>query len=514
MRNPAIILRSQPSAFVELGPLIPALLLMGGTVLVGLFVLAFTSETAESFPYLYLVPWIFALFAVFTIPTLYLIWRRRFSLADPLIFSVWSYLGPAFILGGLMLVAGWSQPYYLSYIQDPAVNLPYTIVLIMLGFAGMSIGYLLPVGSRAGDAIDRFLPKKDFSSSAMLIPGLFLLFLGTANYFIALVLGIVGYQKQNVIDAYAGLVYLTTLFWMQGLFIVWYVLFKRGSLDLRSIIVTGVLLTLTFGKALFAGNRASLLQAIILIILAFVLSGGRVNAARAAVGSIILSLGLVVGMIYGTTFRDVKGTESSISIDQYADKIGDTFDRIGRLDASRGFDSALAGIAERFDILSSVAVVVSNHEELAPYEESYGINDNIWKDLTTFFIPRIVWADKPLASEARMYSELYFDFGDSSFAITPFGDLLRNYGPTGVFLGMLILGILLRTVYRALIEQKPQTICRATLFFMLLVSLSLEGFYATIITYAVKVAVTALLGLAIAGLLAAFLGNRRVNNPA
>ena len=75
------------------------------------------------------------------------------------------------------------------------------------------------------------------------------------------------------------------------------------------------------------------------------------------------------------------------------------------------------------------------------------LKNNIINDLLTSLIPRFVWADKPNTSDPRAYSDLYFDYGENSFAITPFGDLLRNFGVIGIPLGMLIIGIYLRIIY-------------------------------------------------------------------
>ena len=165
-------------------------------------------------------------------------------------------------------------------------------------------------------------------------------------------------------------------------------------------------------------------------------------------------------------------------------------------------------LAERIDTLSSVAVVVSNYEKLKPYEESYGLDNNIWKDVSTFFIPRVLWPDKPVASEARKYSDLYFDYAENSFAITPIGDLIRNYGPIGVPIGMFIFGIILRFVYRILIEGQPRRIWRSTLYFMILISVSYEGFYGLLIPFMVKVSITAIVGLVIVYSIARAVGHR------
>jgi hypothetical protein len=166
---------------------------------------------------------------------------------------------------------------------------------------------------------------------------------------------------------------------------------------------------------------------------------------------------------------------------------------------SSSFSFGFNFLAERIDELSPLAVVVSNYEQLAPYEEGYGLDDNIRKDLATNFIPRFVWNNKPVASDPHLYGALYFDFGENSFTVTPIGDLLRNYGVTGVFVGMFILGILLRALFRGLVEEQVPSVVRATLYFMILTSINYEGFYGMIFPLMCKVGLTAAIGLLIVG---------------
>ncbi|NOT46630.1 MAG: oligosaccharide repeat unit polymerase [Acidobacteria bacterium] len=468
------------------------------------------SDLTSYFPYIYLLPWILALLLVFATPTLFLYSRGRLKFYDPLVYATWSYFFPAFVIGGFMLAGGWSQPYYLSFIQDAATNLPYTIVLIMLGFAGMSLGYFSSLGVKLGATASRFLPSRDFEPSALLTAGVVLLLLGAFNFMVAVAIGVSGYQHLEIVESYSGLVFLTTLFWMQGSFIIWYVLFSRGDFSFKSLLMVGLLFAATIVRALFSGNRSALFLVFVIVILAFVLSGGKLNFQKTAIAGICLSVCLMAGMIYGTTFRSVKGTESYSSVGEYTDNIYETFDEVGRFDLQSSVQFALAGLAERLDTLSSVAVVVSSYEQLQPYEESYGLDNNIWKDISTFFVPRILWNEKPVASEPRKYSDLYFNYGDNSFAITPVGDLLRNYGPIGVPIGMFLFGIVLRFIYRALIENQPRSISRATMYFMLLLSISYEGFYGVLIPFMFKVGFTAVIGLLIVGLIARGMGHRRV----
>jgi hypothetical protein len=494
--------------------LIGGFVLMGVALAVTAIALLLSSDLTRSFPYLYLLPWLIGLFLVLLTPTAYLYYKGRLTLFDPLVYASWSYFFPAFVVGGLMLTSGWSRPYFLTFIQDAEYNLPYTVVLLTMGFIGLAAGYFSPFGKKAGAALSNHLPTKDFESSVMLWPGLFLLVLGTFNTVAALLLGVIGYQRSEVIDSHSGIVFLTTLLWMQGSFVLWYVIFRHGKFDFKSAALVVVLGLVTLGRALFSGNRAALFQVFLIATLAFLLAGGRMNFRRTMIAGIALTICMVVGMIYGTTFRNVKGSESRVSIDEYTENVFETFEEVGKFDLGKSLEFAFTGIAERLDTLSSVAVVVSNYEQLAPYEESYGLDNNIWKDLSTFFVPRLLWNEKPVASEPRKYSDLYFNYGENSFAITPIGDLLRNYGPLGVPIGMFLFGIVIRFIYRALIENQKRTIWRCTMYFMLLMAISYESFYGLLIPFLFKVGITAAVGILIVGIFARAMGERRVADPA
>jgi hypothetical protein len=221
--------------------------------------------------------------------------------------------------------------------------------------------------------------------------------------------------------------------------------------------------------------------------MAFVYSGRKLSVKAGAAFAGLVVLALMGGMIYGTTFRRVKESEDRVTIDQQLQKVGETVDNISSQDSVKILGEGIVSLAERVDGVSSVAVVVSNYEKLKPYEAAYGIENNIFTDMWTSFIPRFLWADKPMIFDARSYSDLYFNFSGNSYALTPVGDLLRNYGPIGVPVGMFLVGLFLRFAYAALIEDQTVTIGRATAYYMFLVSLSYEGFYSTIFIYGWRV---------------------------
>lgn len=480
------------------------IVLMFAVVFAALLLVFLNSDFSDTFPYFFIIPWLIALLAALLIPSGILLYQGKLGLDNPIVFATFSYFVPAFVFGGLALATGLSQPYFLAYIQDARVDLPYTIQLIMLGYAGLAIGYFLPIGKRAGEYLASYFRKTVYTDESYVIPGIALLGIGILNSAISIVSGLFGFQRGTDIGTYDGIIFLATLFWLQASFLLWFILFRRRKLDTRAFVLAAILVGSAISKALFAGNRGSLLQIFICVMLAYILAGREFRLKQIAWAGVMLTVALVAGTIYGTMFRDVKGSEEQQSAGAYTENILNTIDKIGAHGDSSILGYGFAALAERIDTLSSVAVVVSNYEQLAPYEEGYGLDDNITKDLSTFLIPRVIWADKPVASEARKYSELYFNYGENSFAITPIGDLVRNFGVPGVFFGMLVLGIILRLIYRTLIEDQPRALWRSTLYYMLLTAISYEGFYGSIIPFLFKVGVTAIVGL----LLVAFLAKR------
>ena len=158
------------------------------------------------------------------------------------------------------------------------------------------------------------------------------------------------------------------------------------------------------------------------------------------------------GILYGNTFRSIKGSDERDIVRTYTSRSAMDFhleDRRQWIIASSS-NNRFYIMAERCEIPSSLAVVVSNYEALATYEEGYGLQDNIWRYTWTAFIPRFLWKDKPTIADNCSYNELYSGYGGFGLAITAMGDLLRNFGPFGVPIGMFVLGFLIRIFYATL----------------------------------------------------------------
>ena len=490
-------LNSQPFANQkrDVALLIP-MLVIGALVLFGaLSLIVLTDDGINPFKDMYLMPWVILLGAVIAAPNFYLIYKGKFNLFNPIVFAAWSYFVPAFFFGGLILASGLSQPFYLIFVEDERYNLPLTLVYVALGYGGLALGFLFPFGKKIGDQINVRLPKWDWKPDNVFLPGILLLCIGIGNSIIAFGYGILGYQKVDEIGAYDGLIFLLTLFWLEASFLLWISIFKVKEINFNHLLIIAFIIITAMTKSAFQGNRGSLFQIFILVACAFMFSGRKIEPKHRVYGTILLVLAIFVGMIYGTAFRNIKQSEDRVSLDEYTEFIGTTFDKLVEQDLFENLGEGISALTERIEGVSSLAVVVSNYEKLEPYEESYGLKNNIINDSIYFFIPRPLWQNKPVGSEPRKYADLYFNYSENSFTVTPMGDLLRNFGPIGVPLGMFLLGFLLRIIYAALVESGDYSIWRTTLFYMLLTGVSYEGFYGTIIPYLIKYGLISIIGI-------------------
>lgn len=443
----------------------------------------------------YLFPWCLATGVASGLPSVILAYKGKFNPLNPIVYFAWTFFIPSCFLGGIFLAIGISDAYFQSYIQDESYNLPLTFFYIIVGYLAMALGYFIPYGSTIGARIANALPKWKLSDRDILVPGYTLLFLGIVNTLVAFALGSFGFQRVREYTEYDGLVYLLSLWWQLAAFLLWLYVFRQPRINFRAGLTIFFLIATALGKAAFQGNRASLLPHLIMIGFAFILAGRRPALRHYVAGTALLLIAVFVGMIYGTTFRNIKQTEEQISLSQYAEMVGTTFSRLSEQDISTTLSLGMTAFANRIDAVSSLAVVVSNYEALAPYEEQVGIANNIWVDTVTFFIPRLIWKDKPVAIEPAKYADLYFNFSENSFTMTPIGDLLRNFGPIGVPIGMVILGLFLRILYRSLIDGQAFSFWRSAVFYMVISITTFEGTYGLIVPNMFKVGTMSLAGL-------------------
>ena len=447
--------------------------------------------------YYYLVPWCLVTGLVVLSPIIYQFAKGEVDLFHPLVLAAWSYFFPGFAIGGFVLALGYSQPYYLSFVVDERYNLPLTFFYIIIGFASLIAGFAIPFGRLVGSKIAKPLPVWHWEAEQLLKPGLILFAIGLAYTVIAFSLGILGYQKVEEVGRFDGLIFVLSSFWFEASFLLLLAIFRSKKLAILHYVTISIFLLTSLGKAAFQGNRGSLLNVFILVAFAYVCSGKKVGPKQLAIGSFIITIAIIGGMIYGTTFRSIKQTQDRMDMDRYAGVIGETMTSISDQDLVGNLGYGLEALGTRLDSISPLAVVVSNYEKLGPYEEAYGISNNIWNETVVFIIPRFIWPEKPIPTPPEKYADLYFNFPNNSFTLTPMGDLLRNFGPWGIPCGMIFLGFVLRLIFSTLREGQPFSFWRTTLYYMLLSTLSYEGTFGLIVPTLFKMGFISIVGILI-----------------
>jgi len=344
--------------------------------------------------------------------------------------------------------------------------------------SGVVAGFYNPWNRLVIGPIERILPDWEWKSPGVWGGGLVLVLLGFGLNILGFLLGLLGYQRVDVAGQFDALIVFLAFFLLEGTLLLWLVFFsEERRKPAATYLILILLIALIPTRLAFMGSRAELLTSTMSIGMAFWYSGRRITRKHSVVFASLVAVSLVIGVVWATTFRNVKGTETRLSTGDYAGQVIATGDYLMSADSGRILDESFRAFLERIETVSSLGVIVANYEKLAPYEEAYGLNGNILNDALTAFIPRALWADKPNTSDPRAFGDLYFNYADNSFAITPFGDLLRNFGVWGIFPGMFLIGVYLNVIYSVLIRTARPALWKKMAYFPLLTLVSYEAFY-------------------------------------
>ena len=469
--------------------LLPILIIWGLVALAAVSLLGLEAGAFGGMGRYYMIPWSLLAGIAILVPSGYVFFKKGFDLFHPLVFGVWTYIFPAFVLGGIILAFGLSEPYFLAFIEDPEFNLPLSLFYVVIGYLAVVAGFFLPLNKFAVRGFERMIPSWKWELNDVWVPGLVLIGIGIGFNVLGFLQGVLGYQRIDQTGLFDGLFFFLTVIFNIGNLLLWLAVFQTKKRPDFFYPIVGLLILMPPLKMALQGSRGSLILSLFPIAMAFWYSGRRLKWQHAALSGVIFFVAISVGIVYGTTFRNIKGSEERINAGDYAGQVIETIDYISRTETSKLISEGSRTFFERIENLSSLGVVVANHKSLEVYEESYGLKNNIVNDLMTAFIPRFVWPDKPSTSEPRAYSDLYFNYGENSFAITPFGDLLRNFGPFGIVIGMMIVGVYFRIIYSLLIDTPEPRIWKKMAYFPLLSVVSYEAFYATIVPSMVRVLV-------------------------
>lgn len=408
----------------------------------------------------------------------YLVYRwlsSRVGFVDwfsPPLWACWLFFIPQFVVPIVLLLA--NQSTFSSaglLLSNPMKARTTAVWFAVAGLVFLCLGYLLPVGKPTT------LNVLNLPSRRLRRPAAVLMVLGAVGYMGSLRTGVAGYQLVQQVSSQgalftglvsAGDVGILLSFWC----------FLDNHRD-WALLALGVLMLVA--RAGLSGSRGALFNSLILLMGLYQYHHKGLSMRRLAIWAICGVLVLAFGMSFGSFFRMEKvGTVGRASSLGVADTLH--ISAIALREMSKTPISGLTTfirdrIFERLDGLSSLGVIVSRHADLEMREIAVGINGNILKDLVASFVPRFLWPGKPIIGNSEVIGNLYFNTSGTSPATTYMGDLYRNFGLVGIFIGMALLGVLLRLFYRWLIEGQRLQPLKCALFLVVTATVNYESLY-------------------------------------
>jgi hypothetical protein len=421
----------------------------------------------------------------------------RWDIFQPLFYASWFFFLPQFVFASFLIVLTRFDSTAALLLPEPWTPRMAAIGLAILGSAGLSLGYFLPLGLRLGRTLPQFrvldLPPDKLKPAALVFLGL-----GTLSGWGAFFSGSSGYQFNFEIPIFGATFVAFSQLTGLGMGIIWYSFFRnRRGWRLPALLA----FSLEAMYIVTGGTRGAVLGAVISILAGYQYAQDSPRLGKLVRWIPLVVVALFVGMILGTVYRFMKielmgrtarlGTGDLLTVSQQ------TYHFLGLiLHREQGLSelgqAAWNSLAERVDGVSSLAVILSKASQLKAMEVALGMDNNILRDLATAFIPRFLWTAKPIVGVHEKIGNLYFNTLYSSPTTTYMGDLFRNFGIWGVLPGMLILGVFLRTIYVWLLEKRAPTPLRVSLYLILALTVNYEALYSTLFPTLIRALAVAL----------------------
>lgn len=428
---------------------------------------------------------------------------RRFDVVHPLFYAAWSFFLPEFVVATFLILEGHLHSLTSWVLEDPGAARNAALKMAIVGSLGLSAGYVLPFGRRLAAGLP-CLKMLDGAKAASRPAALLLLVLGALGSIGAFRSGLFGYQFNAEIPVFGAMLAFLSQLTLVGEGIVWFSFFRQPrGWRLLAFVAFGLVLTTSAASA----SRGALFSALALILACYLYAQERFRFRQLWKWATVLIVGLWVGVVFGTSFRWIKieelGRAEAMNAEQVAAIARQSASEIGTKTVSESMKFGWDRIVERLDGLTSLAVIVGNSGALKRDERALGIDHNIRRDFVNSLVPRFLWPEKPTVGIAEQIGGLYYGTEHTSPAVTYMGDLYRNFGWAGVFPGMFLIGLVLRTLYAWLIEGHVLTGARVGIFFITNAAVGYEGLYSTYFPSLIRAVVVGL-----AGVWAAFVAGR------
>ena len=132
-------------------------------------------------------------------------------------------------------------------------------------------------------------------------------------------------------------------------------------------------------------------------------------------------------------------------------------------------------VKRRMAMINSVAVVVRDVGRWVPYAKG----ETLFIPFVTYFIPRVVWPDKPVQAQGQEFGRRFritsYLTKETHIGATIPGELFWNFDLPGVIVGMALIGMGMRWLYRRYGESMALDPIRRAIYIVLLVQIAQLG---------------------------------------
>jgi hypothetical protein len=187
--------------------------------------------------------------------------------------------------------------------------------------------------------------------------------------------------------------------------------------------------------------------------------------------TLILMTALLVFIIFPlyNTFRQIDPRIST------TDRMGITYGLVRDWDMEEYRTKSVGMVKQRMAMINSVAIVIRDVGRWVPYANG----ETLFTPAMSFFIPRVLWPDKPYFTMGRRFAETFRVVQildrDTRVAVTVPGELYWNFDLPGILLGMMLWGVALRFLYRRYGEAESLDPVRRAIHIVLLIQFAHFG---------------------------------------
>ena len=390
----------------------------------------------------------------------------------------------SFCLRGIVLIA---NPADMNWGVDGFKAINKALGFGLLGLISMWLGYYYlssKPGKHINALVNRLLPD-EWRTNKAIKRILFLFVVGISLQIIAILAGLaqaprVGVASALVTSFSEHLTFLSTI----GLFLFSLFVFRRKDSErkLLQLIIWGCMLLSEVLIGMIAGSRSVVLISLFIIPMICYNYTRKHVSIKLLLMYIVLLLVVFLAVIMplvGPFKRAISTSSSSRSLSEYLRAA-----RQGSYEKALG--EKLSELSRRQILLENLAIVITETPSTFPFQ-----NGRTFLSAATNLIPRIIWSEKVTYNLDSWFSREYVGWREEwlvkgsanplegnielgiakgSTGVTNMGELYINFGLTGLVIGMFILGLLYRSVYKNLIGNQAVGDLKILVYYSFLMS--------------------------------------------